>query len=93
MVSGRAPVKRAIHHLFGSGDLDHIINASTAGLFVAHTQLLADVRKGDVLGELRDVTGQTLETLRAPVDGVIITMRGLLRVNTGDGLFALAVRE
>jgi predicted deacylase len=93
MLTGRPPVKRATHHLFGSGDLDHIINASTAGIFVAHTQLLSDVRKGDVLGEVRDVTGQSLETLHAPVDGVIITMRGLLRVNAGDGLFALAVRE
>jgi predicted deacylase len=93
MLSGRPPIRRATHHLVGSGDLDHIINATTAGLFVAHTELLADVHAGDVLGDVRDLTGQTLETLRAPVDGVIITMRGLLRVNAGDGLFALAARE
>ncbi|MEP7200904.1 MAG: hypothetical protein ABI874_13860, partial [Chloroflexota bacterium] len=86
-------VKPPTHLLVGNGDLDHIILANTSGLFSAHTQLLADVRAGDLLGEIRDVTGQTLEQLRSPVDGVIITLRGLVRVHTGDGVFALAQRE
>ena len=93
MLDGEPIVQPPAHRLVGSGDLDHIITAGVGGLFIAHTHLLADVRQGDVLGEVRDPAGRALEVLRSPGDGVVITMRGLLRVNAGDGLFALAARE
>ena len=54
----------------------------------------AKMHRPDVLlGEVRDLTGETLEEVRSPAVAVVITMRGLLRVHTGDGLFALAQRE
>lgn len=93
MLDGRPDVKAPRHTLVGSGDLDHIIVAEHGGLFFSRVALLDDVRAGDVLGEVRDPTGRTLQEIRAPAAGVIITTRGLLRVNAGDGLFALAERE
>ncbi len=93
MLEGPPEAKLPTHRLVGSGDLDHIILANHGGLFFSHVRLLDDVRAGDVLGEVRDITGRTLEEVRATVAGVVITMRGLLRVNAGDGLFALAQRE
>ncbi len=93
ILAGRPTVKPPTHLLVGSGDLDHIVLANTSGLFIAHTHLLADVHQGDLLGEVRDLTGEPLEEVRAPISGVIITLRGLLRVYAGDGLFALAQRE
>ncbi len=93
LLDGQPDVKPPTHRLVGNGDLDHIIAANAGGLFIAHTRLLADVRTGDRLGEVRDPNGRTLEDVRASADGVVITMRGLVRVNAGDGLFALAVRE
>ena len=93
MLQGRPAAAPPTHRLRGSGDLDHIIAAGQSGLFVAHVQLLADVRAGQLLGEVRDLAGQTIEEIHSPADGVIITTRGLLRVHAGDGLFSLALRE
>jgi predicted deacylase len=93
VLADRPRAKSPTHRLVGSGDLDHIIAANHSGLFVSHVRLLDDVRAGDVLGEVRDITGETLEEVRSPASAVVITMRGLLRVHTGDGLFALAQRE
>ena len=93
MLDGQAQPPTPTHRLVGSGDLDHMIAARHGGLFFSHVKLLDDVRAGDVLGEVRDLTGRTLQEIRSPVEGVVITTRGLLRVNAGDGLFALAQRE
>lgn len=93
MLDGAPDARPPTHRLVGAGDLDHIIAASHGGLFFARVHLLDDVRAGDVLGEVRDTLGQMLEEIRSPADGLVITMRGLLRVNAGDGLFALARRE
>ena len=93
MLEGRPAAKPPLHRLRGSGDLDHIIAANQSGLFVAHAQLLEDVRAGQLLGEVRNLAGQTVEEVRSPAAGVVITTRGLLRVHAGDGLFSLALRE
>lgn len=81
------------HHLLGSGDLDRSIAANVGGLFVAKVNLLDEVREGDVLGEVRDPAGRVLEEVRSPGVGVVISMRGLLRVHPGDGLVALTGRK
>lgn len=93
MLDGEPVVQAVTHRLYGSGDLDHIILANAGGLFAARVGLLDAVRKGDVLGEVRSPAGQTLEVITSPADGVVITTRGLLRVNAGDGLFSLAVPD
>lgn len=92
MVEGTVEPVAPAHHLLGSGDLDRSIAANAGGLFVPAVALLADVRAGDVLGEVRDPVGRALEIVRAPAPGVVISMRGLLRVHPGDGLFALTGR-
>jgi predicted deacylase len=92
MLEGRPPARRPAHRLHGSGDLDHIIGSNQSGIFVAHVQLLEDVRAGQLLGEIRNPAGQTVEEIRSPAAGVVIATRGLLRVHAGDGLFSLAQR-
>lgn len=92
MIEGRAVARAPRHHLLGSGDLDKSITAGAGGLFVPRVALLDNVRAGDVLGEVRDPAGRVLEEVRAPGPGVVISMRGLLRVQPGDGLFALTGR-
>ncbi|MBI5878575.1 MAG: succinylglutamate desuccinylase/aspartoacylase family protein [Chloroflexi bacterium] len=93
MLDGEPVLQPVTHRLYGSGDLDHIILANTGGLFFAHVGLLDTVRKGDLLGEVRTPAGEMLEMVRSSAGGVVITLRGLLRVNAGDGLFALAVSD
>ena len=92
MVEGVVEPVTPAHHLLGSGDLDRSIAANAGGLFVARVGLLDEVRAGDVLGEVWDPVGRVLETVRAPTPGVVVSMRGLLRVHPGDGLFALTGR-
>lgn len=89
-----APQTRAItHDLWGDGNLDLSIPAPAGGLFVSHVGLLQDVRRGDRLGEVRDLAGETLAVIDAPGDGVVISLRGLPRVYPGDGLYALTRRR
>ncbi|MCW5850872.1 MAG: succinylglutamate desuccinylase/aspartoacylase family protein [Anaerolineae bacterium] len=88
-----APETRPVrHYLLGAGDLDKSIAANAGGLFVSQVGLLDEVKAGDVLGEVRDPAGRVLETVYAPSPGVVISMRGLVRVFPGDGLFALTGR-
>jgi hypothetical protein len=44
----------------------------TAGLFYPLVQLEERFKKGDVLGEIRDLDGSTLEQIIAPKDGVML---------------------
>jgi predicted deacylase len=44
----------------------------TAGLFYPLVRLADPIRKGDVLGEIRDLQGQTVEQIIAPEDGVVL---------------------
>ena len=88
-----APETRPVrHYLRGAGDLDKSIAANAGGLFVSKVSLLDEVQAGDVLGEVRDPAGRTLEVVHAPSPGIVISMRGLVRVFPGDGLFALTGR-
>jgi len=46
----------------------------TAGLFYPFVRLADPIRKGDVLGEIRDLQGQTVEQIIAPQDGIVLLM-------------------
>jgi predicted deacylase len=46
--------------------------STPAGFWVAATRTGEHAAKGDVLGEVRDLYGDTLETIEAPADGVIL---------------------
>lgn len=86
MLAGQPEPQAMTHHLFGDGNLDSVISAQNAGYFRAEVDLLATVRKGDLLGTVRDFAGQVTEEVRADRDGVVIMLRRLHRVHVGDGL-------
>jgi hypothetical protein len=44
----------------------------SAGLFYPSVQLGDPIRKDDVLGEIRDLQGRTLEHIVAPQDGIVL---------------------
>lgn len=92
MLSGD-PVRRVLkHHLVGHGDLDSVIAASVAGLFQRERDLLDEVVAGQRLGVIRDESGLILEEIIAKSAGVVIMLRGLPRVEAGDGLVHIAQR-
>jgi len=50
------------------------IFAGKAGIFYPATELGAQIKKGDVLGEIRDLEGKIVEEIIAPRDGVVMLM-------------------
>jgi hypothetical protein len=54
------------------------------GVLYAGVRPLQRVRRGDLLGTVRDLFGRTVEELRAPVDGIIIGVRTYGVVATGQ---------
>lgn len=61
-----------------------LVNAEKPGLFVPHVKHRHDIRKGEVIGEIvNPLKGTVEETLYAPCDGLIFTLRAYPMVETG----------
>ncbi len=80
------PHHQPVHHLWGDGNLDHLIAAPSAGLFESATELLADIQAGQCIGHIRDVYGRIQEEVTSPRDGVLLLLRHTPTVATGEGL-------
>lgn len=72
--------------LIGDGNLDQQISAPCAGHFSPACQLMDHVVAGQRIGRICDAIGVTLAEITAPSAGVVITLRGLHRVQAGDGI-------
>ena len=92
MLSGELKRRPLQHHLVGHGDLDSVISAPTAGLFQRECDLLDEVKAGQRLGTIRDEHGAITSEIVAKSAGIVIMLRGLPRVEIGDGLVHLAQR-
>ena len=92
MISGELERRPLRHHLVGHGDLDSVIAAPAAGLFLRECGLLDEVEAGQRLGAIQDESGETVAEIVAKSAGVVIMLRGLPRVESGDGLAHLAQR-
>ena len=61
-----------------------LVNAGTSGLFVSQVKHRHNIRKGEVIGEIvNPLDGTVLETLYAPCDGLIFTLRAYPIVENG----------
>lgn len=70
------------------------IRASRGGLFYPKVESGDIVSKGDLLGEIKDVWGETREELIAPEDHLLVYMIFMRHVvNTGDPIFSLGLIE
>jgi len=90
MIEGEQSRQPLTHHLFGHGDLDSVIDAPVAGLFQREAALLDEVEAGQRLGVIQDEFGGILAEIVAEQAGVLIMLRGLPRVEAGDGIAHLA---
>ncbi|MGI9149387.1 MAG: succinylglutamate desuccinylase/aspartoacylase family protein [Chloroflexota bacterium] len=79
--------------LRSSGDVDRALAVTHAGVLVEHTSVLTRVEQDDVLGEVVDERGATVQTLRAPCRGVVVMARRTARVRPGDGAYLIAVPD
>lgn len=90
MLNGNQARQPLSHHLLGHGDLDSVIETPVAGLFQREASLLDEVEAGQRLGSIQDESGGVLTEIVAEQAGVLIMLRGLPRVEAGDGIAHLA---
>jgi len=76
--------------LLGSGDVDTSRCSDISGFFVHHVRLMERVEKGQSIGEIRDIFGQTIEKIRAERKGFVAMLRATPVVSPGDTLFLIA---
>lgn len=69
------------------------LHAKRGGIFYPSVQVGSIISKGDVIGEIRNIKGETLETITSPMTGVILCMITNPIVNTGDFLLIICGTE
>lgn len=61
------------------------VNANRPGIFIPHVEHWNSIRKGETIGEiLNPLEGKVEETLYAPCDGMVFTLREYPIVNSGS---------
>ena len=90
MIKGNYEGQKSKIRLKGDGDTDASIKAMNSGFFIARVKLLENVKENQLLGEILDLTGEIVESVYAPKEGVIGLRRLLPTVKSGDNLFLLA---
>ena len=82
-VDGIINVMKALNMLEGEPEIPegqliyrgrYEVYASTQGIFFPLVKMADAIKKGDILGEIRDLDGSVLERIVAPRDGVVLLM-------------------
>jgi predicted deacylase len=68
----------------------HDIKANHGGFYTCKVDAGQKVRKGEVVGEIKNIFGEPLETLTSPVDGYVFIFNAWPPVKTGDLLIRIA---
>ncbi len=66
------------------------LKADLSGCWYPSIELREHVVQGQVLGDIKDFFGQTLQTVTAPVTGMVFFLVTALAINDGDPLMGLA---
>lgn len=75
--------------LYGDGNFDVSMTSEAEGFFIPQVKLLDEVRQGDLIGSIRGLFGETLLTLTAPGDGVVVGLRTMPLVRPGGVVCAI----
>ena len=71
-------------------DMDWVrVTAPEAGMFVAIADAEDILKKGQIIGQIRDLDGSILAEIQSPIDGVVHTMFPRRIVNAEDPLYTL----
>lgn len=89
MIEGEPHAHPAPLWLHGNGDVDTFTSATTDGLFVRTTHLMAKVRRGDRVGTVVDELGRELEAVTAPRGGYVTTLQRAAVVRSGNPLVGI----
>ena len=70
------------------------LNASVGGLFVQNVKHWEELKKGDLIGQIiNPLTGEVLEDVTSPVDGILFTIREYPIVDEGSLMGRLLRKE
>lgn len=70
------------------------LNASVGGLFIQKVSHLQQLKKGDLIGQIIDpLSGKVLDDVKAPIDGMLFTIREYPIVDEGSLIGRLLSRE
>lgn len=85
---------RVAQRIVGGNDVELDPLATTCeGLFIHRSRSGQKVRKGDLLGLVVDRRGETLEEIRAGVDGWVVSLKVRPKVAKGEPVVGLAVAD
>ncbi|MCQ2466891.1 MAG: M14 family metallopeptidase [Clostridia bacterium] len=91
--SGKAPKVRKPIISKDYMDVSYL-NATTGGLFIPQVNHWVELNEGDVIGEIvNPLTGEVLETVTSPVDGILFTIRDYPIVDEGSLVGRLLRKE
>ena len=63
-------------HLIGDGNNDATsLPVQESGYFIPEVDILDRVKKGDPVGRVEDLAGETIDTVRATEDGTVVVLR------------------
>jgi predicted deacylase len=65
------------------------LRANHAGLFFSKVPIVSNVKKGQIVGEIRDLSGQTIEELVSPMDGVVSLIWDHVAADEGKALIQI----
>jgi len=68
-------------YLLGDGDF---ISCDSGGFYISEKKVHEIVAKGATIGRVYDVFGKEIEVVKAPIDGVILSIRTYPKVSPGD---------
>ena len=69
------------------------IRAKEGGIFINRAKPGNIVRKGDVLGELRQITGELITKIKIDYDGVILGESKSSLIMSGDALYNIGILD
>jgi len=87
MIQGSPEGIKPIHRRFGKL---HEIKASFGGFYTCKVDVDQTVMKGDMVGEIKTIFGEPLETLVSPADGCVLYFNTWPPVKSGDSLIRIA---
>ena len=87
ILGGNPDVPDSPIHLHGDGNVDESMTSSTPGFLISDVEILQMVTKGQLLGRLMDLWGQTIDEFRSPCDGCVALIHARPLVQPGEPLF------
>ena len=90
ILDGPAAEATTPRYFLGDGDVDRSVIAGRSGFFSPAVGLLEHVEQGAIVGEILDLFGDVVETVRSPAAGVVMMLRGRPVVESGEPLCVVA---